>query len=195
MRNILIFIFLSIFFNMGMFIVEAQEEESLYLQQLQKYDKLWSNYNQQQEAKKQIEYDITSYQHSRYTLIKKIRELEGKRLSFKNKRDLLQDETVKLQGHLKEYELESVKLNQEYWRTQENYGQYQEKLTTLSGKQEQAVGQIKKMEKTIKELDGKLSLLEESSHQLEEEAEEIKKQIRLKEEKLKALSTQKTRGR
>jgi chromosome segregation ATPase len=180
---------------MGMFIVEAQEEESLYLQQLQKYDKLWSNYNQQQEAKKQIEYDITSYQHSRYTLIKKIRELEGKRLSFKNKRDLLQDETVKLQGHLKEYELESVKLNQEYWRTQENYGQYQEKLTTLSGKQEQAVGQIKKMEKTIKELDGKLSLLEESSHQLEEEAEEIKKQIRLKEEKLKALSTQKTRGR
>ncbi|HOY09736.1 MAG TPA: hypothetical protein PLB05_06645 [Candidatus Omnitrophota bacterium] len=196
MKKLLIFILFISVFSTATFVVEAQEEEdSLYLQQLQRYDKLWDNYSQQQEAKKQIEYEITSYQHSRYTLIKKLRELEGKRISLKAQRDLLQDETAKLQSHLKEYESESVRLNQEYWQTQENYGQYQEKLMTLSAKQEESVGQIKKKEKMIKELDGKLSLLEESSRNVEKEADEIKKQIRLKEEKLKELSTHKTRGR
>lgn len=196
MKKLLILILFISVFSTATFVVEAQEEEdSLYLQQLQRYDKLWDNYSQQQEAKKQIEYEITSYQHSRYTLIKKLRELEGKRISLKAQRDLLQDETAKLQSHLKEYESESVRLNQEYWQTQENYGQYQEKLMTLSAKQEESVGQIKKKEKMIKELDGKLSLLEESSRNVEKEADEIKKQIRLKEEKLKELSTHKTRGR
>ncbi len=185
------------FLNAGAFIVEAQEQDkdSLYLQQLQQYDKLWNNYNQQQEAQKQLEYEITSYQHSRYTLIKQIREAEGKRLSLKNQRDLLQEEATQLQANFKEYELESVRLTQEYWRTQENYGQYQEQLKALSGKQELAVEQMKQKEKMIKELDGKLGLLEEGSHKLEKEAEEIKAQIRLKEEKLKNLSTHKTRGR
>lgn len=193
--SLILILFISVF-STATFVVEAQEEEdSLYLQQLQRYDKLWDNYSQQQEAKKQIEYEITSYQHSRYTLIKKLRELEGKRISLKAQRDLLQEETAKLQSHLKEYESESVRLNQEYWQTQENYGQYQEKLMTLSVKQEEAVDQIKKKEKMIKELDGKLSLLEESSRNVEKEADEIKKQIRLKEEKLKELSTHKTRGR
>ena len=194
MRRFFILILFFTFFVPGIGNVGAQEENSLYLQQLQQYDKLWGNYNKQQEAKKQLEYEITDYQHARYTLIKKIREIESKRLSFKNKKDLFQDEIAELQDRLKEYELESVRLNQEYWQTQENYGQYQDQLSDISRKQEKAIEQIKSREKKIKELSGKLSFLTENSRKMEEEADEIKKQIRLKEKQLKDLSTSKPRG-
>ena len=195
MRRFLILILINICFGIGVLRVEAQEQDSLYLQQLQKYDKLWDNYSHQQEAKKQLEYEITNHQHARYTLIKKIRELEGKRISFKNKEEVLQDEIADLQARLKEYELESVRLNQEYWQTQKNYGQYQEKLLALSQKQEQAIAHIKKREMTLKEMSGKLSLLQESTHKLKADADEIRNQIRLKEKKLQDLSTAKPRGR